>query len=472
MEAIRHGKDWGFEKPSFSNGAAYGDLDNDGDLDLFNGERYNNARYFLRSGTATAPVFGSGTQFSTIVTQYFYPAFFDYDNDGDLDLFVGPTDYLGRILFFPNVGGVANTSCSPKNAALASYTNYPISQCPVPGYTDPLAGLGTAGPAGFTPISFVDIDNDGDKDLFVQRNIGYYPVIQYYKNTGTLGNPVFTLQTGAANPFNGYATYSGSALAFGDVDGDGDKDVLVGSYGYISNLNYLKNTGTLTNPVFTLQTGANDIFSGINISGEVAVPTFTNLDGDANLDLIIGISDRILYYEIMNGVLPIDWIDFSAIEKNNTVQLDWQVNAGVNATDYTIQHSTDGRNWLSIGHLNTAGHSSRSYQYTHNNPVNGTNYYRLLQNSVDGKTTQSEVRVVNFKGTIDQNFILVNSVAQNGVLNVHAYGNTELKLYNSQGQLLQTFTAKSGVQQLKLNTTAKGIYYLRSLNKTERFFIQ
>jgi hypothetical protein len=28
------GKDWGFEKPSFSNGAAYGDLDNDGDLDL------------------------------------------------------------------------------------------------------------------------------------------------------------------------------------------------------------------------------------------------------------------------------------------------------------------------------------------------------------------------------------------------------------------------------------------------------
>ncbi len=449
----------GYSKPTFA------DLDNDGDLDLFVGQYYGNHAYFIRTGTSTSPVFGSGNQFSYDGVFYAAPAFFDYDNDGDQDLFTG--DSYGNIQLNPYVGGVANTICRPTNAALPAYTNYTIATCPVPGYVNPLNVNGVV-VANATPF-FVDIDNDGDKDLFIGNSAGN---IIYYKNTGSLGSPVFTLQNGAANPFNGVDIGDQSAPAFADIDGDGDKDGLIGNL--VGTLKYYKNTGTVSSPAFTLQTGGNDIFAGIDV-GSNSAPTFTNLDGDANLDLIIGRADGgFSYYEIINSVLPIDWIDFSANQKNNTVQLDWQMNAGVNAVDYIIQHSTDARNWVNIGELNASANSAQanSYNYTHNNPVNGTNYYRLLQNTVDGKINQSEVRVVNFKGTIDQNFILINSVAQNGVINIHTYGNTELKLYNNQGQLLQTFSAKSGLQQLKMNSTAKGIYYLRSLNKTERFFIQ
>jgi hypothetical protein len=47
--------------------------------------------------------------------------------------------------------------------------------------------------------SFVDIDNDGDKDAFIRADNG---TIQYYENTGSATKPLFKKRTGNANPLN------------------------------------------------------------------------------------------------------------------------------------------------------------------------------------------------------------------------------------------------------------------------------
>ena len=65
--------------------------------------------------------------------------------------------------------------------------------------------------------------------------------LRYFENTGSAIAPAFTERAGAANPFNGVNVGLRSTPTFADLDGDGDLDAVVGEND--GNLNYFKNTG-------------------------------------------------------------------------------------------------------------------------------------------------------------------------------------------------------------------------------------
>jgi hypothetical protein len=73
---------------------------------------------------------------------------------------------------------------------------------------------------GFSTPALGDLDADGDFDVLT----GFAaPQINYFENTGTSAAPAYVLRTGAANPLNGRdrcGRLHGSV--FGDLDGDGD----------------------------------------------------------------------------------------------------------------------------------------------------------------------------------------------------------------------------------------------------------
>ena len=76
----------------------------------------------------------------------------------------------------------------------------------------------------YSTPAFVDIDGDGDPDTVVGEEFGGVSV---FRNNG---DGTFSALSGAANPFAGWATDKFSAPSFGDLDGDGDPDALVGDH--------------------------------------------------------------------------------------------------------------------------------------------------------------------------------------------------------------------------------------------------
>ena len=164
--------------------------------------------------------------------------------------------------------------------------------------------------------TFVDIDADGDLDMFVGTYAynGYqdYPgKIKYYENIGSDSKPVFTERTGADNPLDLVSVnsnYSGGVAVptFFDVNGDGALDVLVGGFydgdGYAGEVLFYANVGDETSPVFT-QTG--NPFPGFGgIGGAASCATaIADIDNDGDFDVLIGGGDygaytygQLIYY--------------------------------------------------------------------------------------------------------------------------------------------------------------------------------
>ncbi len=148
----------------------------------------------------------------------------------------------------------------------------------------------------FALPSFVDVDADGDLDLFVAQDGEPYEYSSYrsnflfFENTGTLGTPA--LGTPLVNPFGTMSPYnrSSSHLSFADLDGDGDQDFITG--GNYGEFYYHKNIGTPSAPEFDAPLlnpfGLDSLFY-------VSTPELVDLDGDGDFDLISG---EIFYNDI------------------------------------------------------------------------------------------------------------------------------------------------------------------------------
>lgn len=243
------------------------DMDQDGDLDLIGSTYYNgSAIYFQNTGSASNPQFGA-PQIAPfgLTSQYtFYTAAADLDADGDIDVlgsaYVG---YSPQFSYFQNNG----TAQSP------SFGSVQINPFGLNGAAMNVLALG----------EFGDLDNDGDYDYLASD---YYGSMFYFQNTGTAQSPAFAAPV--QNPF-GIVTSTNELgrVNMGDIDLDGDLDLITG--GYNGNFYYFENTGTATSPAFgPRQTNP----FGLSSSGNYSFAALGDLDADGDLDILSSVTDN------------------------------------------------------------------------------------------------------------------------------------------------------------------------------------
>lgn len=229
-------------------GATFGDVDNDGDIDCIVVTWYGRPNYFYRNE-------GSGTFSSEFTT---FPgmgntysesaAWGDYDRDGYLDLYLANSEGDKRNMLFHNKHDGTFERISEGVAVTDAY--------------------------GSRGVSWVDYDGDGDADLYVANENNTANCL--YRNEG---NSTFTKITGNAIVSGARSSMSAS---WGDTDNDGDLDLVVANSGNFTpqNNQYFRNDG---NGAFTEITDSPIATDG----GCSFSSSFADYDNDGDLDLLI-----------------------------------------------------------------------------------------------------------------------------------------------------------------------------------------
>lgn len=295
----------------------------------------------------------------------------DMDNDNVKDMILGDVDYFNLNLLY-NGGSIDSAHFTsqepdfPVNSTAVNLVDFPLS-------------------------NYVDVDNDSVNDLLISNfdysnyNAETRSSLWYYKNTGGNSNPNFNLieKRFLQNTMIDVGDESKPAIV--DVNNDGLMDIVIGNNGKIdsayldsttlilssikfSQLTYYENTGTQTNPKFKLMD--NNWQNIMQYEYRLVRPTFADLDGDGDVDMLLGSEDGDLKY-FENTAGSGNPINFAAPVENYQ-----NISVGTYSSPQLIDISGDSLVDLVIGKKN----GSLSYYQntgTANNPS-----FNLITNSM------------------------------------------------------------------------------------------
>ena len=165
---------------------------------------------------------------------------------------------------------------------------------------------------------------------------------------------------------------------------------------------------------------------------------------------------------IINQLLPLSITDFNAKLQQNTVTLSFGITSDVPFCSIVIERSQDGRSFSgidTISNTNTGVYIDRTFIREDKHPGAGKNYYRLKVNYCSGNNVNSKTILVNVASTGSVYFA-------DKTLYYQIKAQTDLKVFNAQGQLVMTKKLQQGSGTVSLDMQSKGLYICSLSNGT------
>ncbi len=165
------------------------------------------------------------------------------------------------------------------------------------------------------------------------------------------------------------------------------------------------------------------------------------------------------FFTVNYGVtLPVSLTEFNGKLYGSSVKLNWATASEQNSKQFIVQHSTDGNRWKQVGIVAATGNSSsrKEYSYIHTTPVQGSNFYRLLQEDFDEKSATSRVITINIGG--EQITSYPNPVTNKMVIRTTNAEAGHVILFNISGQAVKKVSTTGLETQVDLSELPRGSY--------------
>ncbi len=170
------------------------------------------------------------------------------------------------------------------------------------------------------------------------------------------------------------------------------------------------------------------------------------------------------------STLPVNLITYTAKAQNKTTDLIWKTASESNNSHFLVNRSNDGVHFTQLAKVNATSSNVATYSYKDTDPLNGVNYYQLLQVDNDGATTDLGVKSVNFSlnNTVS---VYPNPTTDKLYINDTSNSFNAAKIYDAQGKIVLSTSLKSG-SSIDVSALVKGVYFIKlsgNSNDTKKF---